>query len=85
MGRTYAGILAYLAFVVVVFRGFLRGVSLEQTLELALLCLVVFALIGFLCGELGSWFVAESVQARLANRVQTEQQGNRTAGANAPR
>lgn len=74
MGRTFAGVLGYLAFVVVVFRGFLQAGSVEQTIEWALVYLFVFAVFGYIFGELAAWFVGESVRARLERRVQTSKE-----------
>ena len=76
MGRTYAGILGFLAFQAVVVRGLLRSAGTEATLWQASLALFAFALLGYVAGELAGWIVEESVQERIAADAAAQQAAN---------
>ena len=69
MGRTYAGIVGLVAFSAMTFRGIASHRSLEGTIALACGSMFALAAVGFVVGELASWFVAESVQARISAEI----------------
>ena len=73
MGRAYAGILGPLAFGTVVARGLVQGSSVESTLEMACICLFVFAVIGWLVGGVAGQIVDDSVRARFASEQKAQQ------------
>jgi hypothetical protein len=73
VGRTYAGILGFLAFQIEVLRGLLRSAGAESTLWRASLALFAFALLGYVAGELASWVVEESVHDRVAAEAAAHQ------------
>ncbi len=66
MGRTYAGILGPLAFLITLVRGAIHAASASTTVFEATVFLVVFAAIGGLVGQIAAWIVDDSVRARLA-------------------
>lgn len=76
MGRTYAGILGFLAFQMVIVRGLLRSAGIEAVLWHASLALFAFALLGFVAGELAGWIVEESVRGRIAADAAAQQAAN---------
>ena len=66
MGRTYAGILGWLAFAMLLFRGMLAG-SFQPAIVWQACCgLLIFAAVGGVAGMLANRFVTESVLARFA-------------------
>ena len=67
MGRAYAGTLGPLACGMVLIRGLIQASSLEATILFACGGLFVFALIGYIAGQLADLFVRESV----VNQFQT--------------
>lgn len=75
MGRAYAGVLGTLAFLTVLVRCVVRSVPVEATIGQAMACLIVFAVIGSVVGQLAGWIMDESVRSRLMSEM--------AAGANA--
>ena len=69
MGRKYAGVLGFLAFLTVVGRGLIKGGSLESTLQIAILMMFALAIVGYIVGELAAWVVEESVRSQLASEL----------------
>lgn len=80
MGRTYAGILGPLAMVTVVARTLLHGGGVEVTLKCACLCLVLFAIIGWIVGRWAEQIVVEAVRTRLLAELQTSSSQGQVAG-----
>ena len=66
MGRTYAGVLGTIAFAATVARGLFHGGGFQTTLTAAVACLIAFAAIGAIVGELAGWIVADSIRSNLA-------------------
>jgi hypothetical protein len=69
MGRTYAGILGPLAMTVVICRGWLDAGGVIGTLNLAILALAAFAVLGAILGQLAQNTVDESVRAKLQQQL----------------
>jgi hypothetical protein len=69
MGRTYAGILGTLAMAVVIGRGAMNSGGAEGTLSIALLCLVVFAIVGAVLGHIAQSTIDESVRSKLEHEL----------------
>ncbi len=61
MGRQYAGILATIAFTVVIVQGLIRGTELVEGLESALFSTMVFWGIGYAVGTVAGWIVRDSI------------------------
>jgi len=80
MGRTYAGILGPLAMVTVVARTLIHGGSVEITLKCACLCLVLFAIIGWIVGQWAEQIVVEAVRTRLVAELPTTSSTGPVAG-----
>ena len=79
MGRVYAGILGPLAFAVVLLRSLRQGAGVESTLLTAIVCLIVFALIGWIAGSLAQWIVEQSVRSQMAAQDATPGTGTATS------
>ena len=76
MGRTYAGILGPLAFVIVVARGVWAASGVEATLGIACGAMFLFALLGLIAGQLADYLVRESVRTQFQTAMaawETEQ------------
>ncbi len=73
MARTYAGILALLAFLTALFQGLFHAGDAKATLETAWCSLWIFAGIGYVLGQIAAWTVADSVAAQIAAQVAAEQ------------
>jgi len=71
MGRQFAGTLGFLALGTVVARGILHGADVQSALTAGSLCLIVFAAIGYVAGQLAQWIVDESVRAKFAAQIET--------------
>ena len=69
MGRVYAGILGPLAMAVVICRGWLGSGGAVGTLNLAIVYLAVFSVVGALIGHLAQATVDESVRAKLQQQL----------------
>ncbi len=66
MGRIYAGVLGSVAFATVLARSLIHIGGVESSLWQAVVCLLLFSLIGGALGRLAEWIVEDSVRARLA-------------------
>ena len=82
MARVYAGILGPLAMAVVIGRGWLATSGVEATLALALICLVVFSLVGACLGHIAENTMDESVRASIEKQLSHSQDS--AASTNAP-
>ena len=71
MGRLYAGILGPLAFATALSRGLILADGVDATLKLAMGCLFVFAIAGFVIGGIAEATVLESVKSRFELDRQT--------------
>jgi hypothetical protein len=80
MGRTYAGILGPLAMVTVVARALIHGGGVEVPLKCACLCLVLFAIIGWIAGRWAERIVVEAARTRLMAELQTTAATGQLAG-----
>ena len=76
MGRTYAGILALVAFMTVLVRGMTGGGEVAPTIKIACLCLVAFGMTGYILGHLAQWIVEDSVRAKLHADFETHHKGD---------
>jgi hypothetical protein len=65
MGRTYAGVLGLLAFLVVIARGLIHHGSVSSTLTLALGAMFTFAGIGLVLGQMAAQTVADALRSQL--------------------
>jgi hypothetical protein len=65
MGRSFAGTLGPLACGMILTRGLVHGAGTEDTILAACGGLFVFALIGYVAGQLADQFVRESVAAQF--------------------
>lgn len=65
MGRAYAGTLGPLACGMILTRGLVHGAGAEATILAACGGLFLFALIGYVAGQLADQFVRESVAAQF--------------------
>ncbi len=61
MGRQYAGILATIAFTVVIGQGLIRGTELVEGLKAALVSTMVFWAVGYAVGTVAGWIVRDSI------------------------
>jgi hypothetical protein len=66
--------------VTVVVRTLIHGGGVEVTLKCACLCLVLFAIIGWIVGRWAEQIVVEAVRARLLAELQTTSSTGQTAG-----
>ena len=78
MGRIYAGVLGLLAFLTILARGLIEGVSSGNLMLGAIAALPVFAAIGWLAGSLAQRTVDEAVQRRFDDEVAAAQQAGPT-------
>ncbi len=76
--RRFAAAMGLIAMVVVCVGGIWRGTSLEGTLLRALVALVGFSLVGYLCGLLGAAIMKDAVKTEVA-RVQSTRDARDTA------
>ncbi len=79
MARTYAGILALLAFLTALLQGLFHAGDVKATIETAWCSLWIFAGIGYVLGQIAERTVGESVGARIAARVAAEQAAQKNA------
>jgi hypothetical protein len=82
MGRRYAAVLGLLAFAAVLVRGTIAGGALESTLGHAILCLMVFTILGAILGRVAQWIVEDAIRAQLTAELAERQEspGTRPAG-----
>ena len=73
MGRTYAGILGSLAFTLTLARSAIDSNSVESTIRLATICLFLFAVIGYLVGQLAESIVLEAVKVNFDKELETRE------------
>ena len=82
MGRAYAGTLGPLACGAILTRGLIEASSLEATILSACGGLFVFALIGYIAGQLADLFVRESVVTQFQTALAAyERAAERTKSA----
>lgn len=81
MGRAYAGTLGPLACGVILTRGLLGGGGLESTILSSCGGLFLFALIGYVAGQLADLFVRESVVTQFQAALATYQEAAERAKA----
>ena len=79
MGPSYAGILASLAFVIVILRGALHGYAAEGTIKLGILMLCVFAVIGYVIGRIAGDTVRDSIRDRVNRELEALEQTDAAA------
>jgi hypothetical protein len=77
MGRTYAGSLGLLAYGITLTRGLVHGASSEVTILAACGGLFLFALVGYVAGQLAELFVRESVRTQFQAAVAQWEQAAR--------
>ena len=83
MGGSYAGILGLIAFLAAVARGWRNAESVEATLLVAWLSLLVFAAVGYVIGRIAGWIVEDSVVDEITAELEAQEaqpEGVRTAG-----
>ncbi len=69
MGRSYAGVLGYLAATLTLVRGAVTGSGLEGTLVMAIATMACFASIGFLIGTIAQTTVDQAVREQLESQL----------------
>jgi hypothetical protein len=74
VGRTYAGILGPLAFAACLVHGLMHGGQPQSVLTAAWLCLLVFAVLGYVAGSIAERVVEQSVRSRVADELEVFQQ-----------
>jgi len=74
VGRTYAGILGPLAVTAIAVRTIRHGGEIDAALQLATLCLLGFALLGYVLGQIATMVVEDSVRARVADELAAQQE-----------
>ena len=79
MARTYAGILAFLAFLTALLQGLFHAGDVKATIETAWCSLWIFAGIGYVLGQIAERTVGESVACRIAAQVAAEQAAQKNA------
>jgi len=75
--RRFAVAMGMIGVVVVCVSGVWRGASLESTLLRALVALLAFSLVGYLCGLLGAVIMKDAVNTEIA-RVKTARDARET-------
>jgi len=80
VGRTYAGILGFLAFCTTLARGGFAGGDARATVQTACLHMVVFAMVGFVIGQVATWVIEDSLRSRLAYELAAKE----AAGSSPP-
>jgi len=69
MARSYAGVIGLLAFTVVIARNMLHDGSMTSSVQQALVCMVVYALIGGVVGRVAQFIVDDLVRSELAEAM----------------
>jgi hypothetical protein len=69
MGRTYAGVLGYLAAALTLARGVIAQAGVEGTLMSAVALMATFAVIGFVLGSVAQATIDQAVGQRLAAQL----------------
>lgn len=69
MARNYAGILGFLAMVVVAVRSLCRGFSADEALLSATVALALFTIVGLIVGKLADNVVLESVWTKVRTEL----------------
>lgn len=59
--------LALIAFATASFQGVFRGSDFQESLTAALVCLILFYVVGHVCGELARRVIEENVKSTLAS------------------
>lgn len=70
MGRAYAGVLAPLAMITMIFRGLLHGGGVEEILPGAIGAFWVFLFVGLAIGRLAAWLVDQSIREDLTRQIE---------------
>ena len=65
MGRSYAGVLGYLAAAIVLTRGIVMGSGVVGTLQLTIAAMALFATIGFVVGSIAQSTIDQSVRQQM--------------------
>lgn len=65
MARTYAGILAHVGMLVVLFRALKNGAEFDGTILTALVAMGALAAVGMVIGAIGATTIEESVRAKM--------------------
>jgi heme/copper-type cytochrome/quinol oxidase subunit 4 len=68
MGRSFAGILGAVAFVVVLSRGLMHGAAVDQTLVTAAVQMFLFAVFGYWVGKVADRTVLDSLCDTIARQ-----------------
>ncbi len=79
MGRTYAGVLGPISFVVIVVRSLIDGDSVDSTLLAASLALFVFAAIGYVIGSIADKTVIQAIEFQFHSRLRAEESAENAA------
>ena len=72
MGRIYAGILGPLAFVTVMARSLIERGAAGSTLQTATVCLLAFAILGYIAGQIADLVVLDSVRVRFESEMRSQ-------------
>ena len=72
MGRMYAGVLGPIAFLTIVTRSLIEGGAAVGTMQIATLCLFLFAGVGYVIGQIGELVVWDSVHRRFDDEMRSE-------------
>jgi hypothetical protein len=66
VARIYSGALGVLTFLTCLTRGIVHGCAAPSALWTAWCSLLVFAVLGYVIGQVAEWIVADSVRSRIA-------------------
>jgi len=66
MGKQFANRLALLSFSVVLLRSLIQGTDFTGSMQIALVCLCAFYMIGYLIGDLAQRMIEEHVEVEEA-------------------
>ena len=84
MQRSYAGVLALIAFITVILRGTVRGASTESIVFYAWLSLLVFAVCGYLIGAIAASVVDHAAELRVVQQLARTSPENSTSNMAQP-
>lgn len=75
MSSTYAGILGSLAFILTLTRGLIDGSSPSGILWMATICLLVFAMLGYISGRVADQILWDALEKQFRDKMQAREAG----------
>ena len=77
MARTYAGILAHVGMLVVLFRALKEGAGFDKTMLQAVIAMGIMAAVGLVIGAIAQATIDESVRKRMQTELDALEAGER--------